>query len=217
MILACNKDEDLCVKNASFDASVETLNQTDLSKAESLFAENNLNYDNKRFTSLTETETNIIVKGYQYVNGLKIFTEPLSYYFRKSVPQRLDFILGDTLLSASINPGSTPQMDSETVISLYKSIIEADEKIDWNESLCYVVEFGYYDLNVSTNIDQVNYVQAWKIKPEGGSVPLVFINDITKELIYYDNGIRSKIFNNQMVNQIMISNKWDYNNVISGT
>lgn len=206
MILACNKDEDVCVKEANFNSEVGTLNQTDLIKAQSLFDENNLNYDNKRFTLLTETELHIIVKGYRYVNDLKLFTEPLLYYFRKSFPQRLDFLNGDTLLPASINLRSTPQMDNETVISLYKSIIEADDKIDWNESLCYVVEFGYYDLNVSTNLDQVNYVQAWKINPEGGSVPLIYINDNTKELIYYDNGIRSQNFNDQIVKQISINN-----------
>ena len=96
-------------------------------------------------------------------------------------------------------------MDVETVISLYKSIIEADDKIDWNKSLCYAVEFGYYDLNVSTTLDQVNYVQAWKIKPDGGLVPLVYINDTTGELIYYDNGIRLQTFNNQIVNRIKIN------------
>ena len=205
IILACDKDEDVCIKEANFNSEVGTLNQTDLIKVQSLFDNNNLNYANKRFTSLTDTETNIIVKGYQYISGIKVFTEPLSYFFQKSMPQRFVFLLGDTLLPASINLGSTPQMDNETVISLYKSIIEADDKIDWNKSLCYTVEFGYYDLNVSTTLDQVNYVQAWKINPDVGFVPLVYFNDKTRELIYYDNGIRSQTFNNQIVNRIKIN------------
>jgi len=205
LTLACNKDEDICVKNVTFDYNYITLNETDLIKAESLFAENNLKYENIRFTLLTETELHIIVKGYRYVNDLRLFTEPLIYYFIKTFPQRLDFINGDTLLPASINLGTTPQMDVETVISLYKSIIEADDRIDWNKSLCYAVEFGYYDLNVSTTLDEVNYVQAWKINPDGGFVPLVYINDTTEELIYYDNGIRSQNFNNQIVNRIKIN------------
>jgi len=206
IILACDKYEDLCIKEASFNSEVGILNKTDLIKAQSLFDLNNLNYSNKRFTSVTETETNIIVKGYQYINGIKVFTEPLSYFFQKSMPQRFDFILGDTLLPASISLGTIPQMDKKTVISLSKSIIEADDKIDWNGSLCYVVEFGYYDLNVSTNLDQVDYFQAWKIYPEGGSVPLIYINDKTKELIYYDNGIRSQNFNDRIVHQTRINN-----------
>jgi hypothetical protein len=187
--LACDKDEEVCVKKAFFDSGVETLTKTDRIKAESLFFENNLNYENKQFTLLTENDLNIIVKGYQYVNGLKVFTEPLTYFFRKSFPQRLDFLLGDTLLPASIELGTSHQMESNAAFTFYRSIIEADKEIHWNSSRCYVVEFGYYDLNVSTKQDQV-YVPAWRIKPEGGTVPIVYINDITKDLIYYDNGIR---------------------------
>lgn len=187
MFLACDKDEDICVKTESFDSGIETLTGTDYAKAESFFVKNNLNYENKQFTRLSENDLDDIVDCYQYVNGLKVFTDPLRYFFRKS-DQRLDFLLGDTLLPASINLGTTSQMESDTVFSIYKSTIEGDDEIHWNNSLCYVVEFGYYDLNVATNLDPI-YVPAWRVQPEKSYFPEAYINDTTEELIYYFNGI----------------------------
>lgn len=187
MFLACDKEDDICVKTSSFDSGIETLTRTDYAKAESFFIKNNLNFENKQFTRLSENDHDDIIDCYQYINGLKIFTDPLRYFFRKS-DQRLDFLLGDTLLQVSIIPGTTSQLKRDTVFSIYKSTIEGDEAIRWNNSLCYVVEFGYYDLNVSTNLDPV-YVPAWRVKPENSYTPEAYINDTTKELIYYFNGI----------------------------
>lgn len=184
---ACSGDrDDYCIKTESFGSSISHLTQPEKARAEHLFTINNIDYSRLQFLKLTDDSPHIHIRCYQYVNGLKVFTETLLYQFENS--HAVGEPRGDII--SAIDIGSEPTMDARTVLDVFISKIETDDPAILNNSDCFILEFGYYDLNAGTGKLEHDFINAWKVSIEGRLVPFGFVDDNKRTMIHYDNGAR---------------------------
>ncbi|NTW17897.1 MAG: hypothetical protein HGA41_10655, partial [Syntrophaceae bacterium] len=70
-------------------------------------------------------------------------------------------------LISDINIGSESIMDSKSVVDVFLNKIKTDDPTNSNISGCFLLEFGYYDLNVSSGKLEHDFIKAWKVSKEG--------------------------------------------------
>jgi hypothetical protein len=186
--LGCSRDDENCIKIESLESATPYLTQPEQAKAEFLFSFNNINYSSLQFVKLIDDSPYINIKCYQFVNGLKVFTESLVYRFAGS-GQSVGEPMGE--LISDINIGSESIMDSKSVVDVFLNKIKTDDPTNSNISGCFLLEFGYYDLNVSSGKLEHDFIKAWKVSKEGSGLPFGFIDDTNGTILYYDNGIRN--------------------------
>jgi hypothetical protein len=184
---ACSKStDDNCVKTVSFESSTPYLTKPEQAKAELLFTSNHIDYSRLQFIKLIEDSQYTNIKCFQYVNGLKVFTEALLYHFENN--HAVGEPMGDII--SSIDIGSEPKMDTDSVAFVFLSKIKTDDPAYLNIHGCFLLEFGYYDMNVSTGKVEHDFIKAWRVTIEGRSIPFCYIDDNKETMIYYDNGSR---------------------------
>ena len=127
----------------------------------------------------------------QEVNGLPVLSGDLWYQFKKGV---LQTVTGTRYKDISLDTHPTrtlPQLRAAYLAAVdkykYGSNIISDAPFSVKDS-CVVAEFGYYDLNATTNGAPPNIVKAWSVSPTPGSYPQVFFRDDNGKLILYNGG-----------------------------
>jgi Zn-dependent metalloprotease len=181
-------ENDYCVNKISDSPSRALLTENELKSIGSLFDYNQMNYANYQFYKLQTGELGQQhVKCFQYINGIKIFTNDLIFHFDQN--NRYSSLSGD--LIKVINLDIKPQMEPRDIIDLFINQISKDHYYSSSELVnnCFETEFGYYDLNAGTSYKPNLFTKAWLVKPKGKEYPIAYIDDSKNGLIYYFNGI----------------------------
>jgi Zn-dependent metalloprotease len=194
------KDKELFRKTFSYCRKVNNSNpdtniiaQNDYVLAIGLFNKNHIEYANYQVYRLQVDDLGYYhVRCYQYFNNLKIFTNDLIFHFNKN--DSYTSLSGHVIKEFELDSSVT--MNQDDVIQIF---IDNFNKDEWNASrqlkidtlsTCFELEYGYYDLNAGHSYAINDFTKAWKINREKYSYPYAFINDLTSNLIYYDDGIR---------------------------
>ena len=152
-----------------------------------MFDNNHLDNSNYQFYQLlTEESGHHHVKCHQFYNNLKIFTDDLIFHFDSDGKY---YFLSGSILS-KINLDTKSNIQPVNLIKMYLNERNKDGIYYNPKDSCFDMEFGYYDLNAGISYASQNITKAWKIKPLNKDFPFAFINDLTSEIIYYDNGFR---------------------------
>lgn len=165
------------------------ISQKELDITMQLFDANNLTYDSCQFYGFTEDQYgNTHIACYQFVNNLKVFTDPIFFHFNQSgvlTSLTNEVITGIDFYSAAL-------MTDEDVVYLFLSRLDADDEYFGDKEEVrgggFVIEYGYYDLNAGTGDSTNNFTMAWMVIPNS-TFPSSYINDVTQEIIYYHSGI----------------------------
>jgi len=189
--LETNTKSDYCINYIRNTPDSILLPDEDLNIARSLFDVNKLDYIRLQFYRLQTDELGSYhVRCFQFVNGLKIFTEDLIFHFRQT--KKYATLSGDLIEKIVLN--TEPSMNPDDVIEKYLAELNQDNSYNGNKEDirqgCFDIEFGYYDLNAGISYAENNFTKAWKVNPKGKEYPFAYINDMTSNTIYYDNGIR---------------------------
>ena len=130
----------------------------------------------------------------QYVNGLRVHFEDLRYSFDEEGKLYKYGGMPNNEIT-SIDLDNLPSMKINEIAELYIDEVSNDSLLSSNTKKgimtgCYELEFGYYDLNASqSEVQGANFTKAWRIRSKNNRFNQAAINDITSELIWYDNGI----------------------------
>lgn len=148
--------------------------------------------NNIQIYGITEINDNgLRVNCYQFSNNLKVFSNPLVCIYKSG---SYSHYIGD-VINNSIELNTIADMIIDEVVDIYVTELNNDEAIseetrEITMDNCLNCEFGYWDLNVSTGNNEMDFVKAWKVNPTDSSIPYAIIGDSTGHVIYYDNGIR---------------------------
>jgi Zn-dependent metalloprotease len=194
VIISCKKDKhenDFCINRIFDSPRIQLISEEDFNEVKSLFVSNNLDYSNFQFFKFqTDNFGYHHARCYPFINNLKVFTNDLIFHFDKN--NNYKSMSGH--LVDGIDLDSIPSMDKKSVIEKYLNEINNDEfnsaKKDSIIKNCFELEFGYYDLNAGKSFSVKNFTKAWKVYPKAKVYPFVYVNDMTSNIIYYDNGIR---------------------------
>ena len=189
-LLSCEKQEK-CPEPILGKPDYHLIQAKDLQIVQSIFNSYGINYDNLQFTEYnTDYPDWILIKCFQFVNNLKLISEPLT--FRFETKYNAWNLTGDTITSIDI--GTVPSMSIPEINSLFLLALKNDDAYQGNikriESGCFVYELGYFDLNSGTGDLTHDFRLAWRVNPDGAVFPYAIILDSDKTLFYYDNGIR---------------------------
>ncbi len=198
--LSCERKVDppiYCVNRIIQSPDSIIISQSDYAQACYLFEYNELDYSDLQFIKFSVDELNYKnVLCYQFLNGLKIFTQKMGYLFYENSSIR--WISSNKI--ESIDLYSKPLMIHDSVVKKYIDKVIHDTDFissftpkELNDFLygCFNLEFGYYDLNAGIpDVDKI-FTTAWYVIPSGSSSPFprAYINDKTGEIIEYYNGI----------------------------
>lgn len=193
MFNSCKKEieeREYCVNNITSPPDSSLISLVDWNKTKLLFESNGLEYINLEFYKYDEDNYGYHhMKCLQYLNGLKLFTNGISYHFDEN--DEFDFVFGDVVTEIDLN--TKPSMSQESIIEIFIRALENDDNFYGNKNEiyenCLEIEFGYYDLNDGISYASMNFTKAWKIKPKYMDCPNAYINDQTSTLILYDNGV----------------------------
>lgn len=197
--VSCTKETNLlednrCSSLVIDNPATQLLSDQKLDTIKYLFNKNHLRTTSLQFFNYQESRgyQNILFKyivAYQFVNGLKVFTDYRGFEFGKN--DSLVFMDGDTILS--LNLPKKPRLSLFQVRAIFSNAINTDgyKLYSSMQDSCMNMEFGYYDLNAGTGNIIHKYTTAWKINPKNREYPYAFIDDLNVRLIYYDNGIRT--------------------------
>jgi Zn-dependent metalloprotease len=190
-LASCKKDNfRYCVNFVKDSPGTTVLSKSEMDIVKSLFNRNQLDYTKFRFTRFIKDEYGTNVRGYQFVNDLRVFTSDVIFDFDKN--DRHVYLAGN--LINTINLNTKPSMKRDNAVEKFIDTLKQDpfNFYDKEEIIegCFDVEFGYYDLNVGISYSDEKFTKAWKIKPKNRDYPYAYINDTNSDVIGYDNGIR---------------------------
>lgn len=171
------------------DQTINLLPVKEIDTIHYLFTKNHINIPGLLPKSYIYSMGYRYIGAYQFVNGLKVFTNHWSFEFGKN--DSLIFMHGDTILSLDLP--KMPRLSIAQVRSIFINAINADGFIIYAslQDSCMNMQFGYYDLKAGAYNNVHKYTTAWKINPNNRDYPYAFIDDLNERLIYYDNGIRT--------------------------
>lgn len=174
------------------------LSSADLQTANALFASNNIDSRNLRFTRYTRETVQTyfppyasfdlqVVRVEEYVNGLPNFTGESNFLFKNGV---FSFHAGEPSKGTTLSPSST--LSAEQLRGLFvASISKFDADRNNVDSKCVESQFGYYNLNAGTGTTTGNLAKVWRVSVKNQVYPFAYYQDKDGSLIYYDNGIRT--------------------------
>lgn len=169
----------------------------DSTSAISILKQNNIPYDNVDFEYVSsyavgDTAHYTSIFFIQEVNGLPILSGDFWYQFKNNT---LQTVSGKKYSGVPLDTHARltlPQLRQLFLkaVDQYKngSNIVSDVPFSVKDS-CLVAEFGYYDLNATTNRAAPNFVKAWTVSPIPGSYPQAIFRDDNGKLIIYNAGI----------------------------
>ncbi|MGE5447772.1 MAG: hypothetical protein ACM3PR_05370 [Bacteroidales bacterium] len=182
-----------CISDIKDGHNTILLSEDEIDLAKSLFESNHIDDSQLQFWRLQSDALGYHhVRCNQYVNKLKVFTTDVIYHFNQKGIHY--FTSGE--LAPPIELDTLPRMTADAVVEKYLDKLNTDEFYGQSglskeiKQGCFEIEFGYCNLNVFRNLSTDSYAKAWKINPKGKGYPYAYINDMTFEVIYYDNGIR---------------------------
>lgn len=184
------------IQNSTQPVGVHSLPASQVLLINSLFDRNLLNHatlryfqyqrDSLRNFSAPTRVLSEVVRTYEFVNGLQVFTAQTNFIFWN----------GDLHYRAGKSPGSTaisagPRLTLPQLRGLFKDAMARFDPGNTVENQCLDAELGYYDRNIGQVGRPEKLEKAWKITKQGQAYPLAFFQDDNGELIYYDNGLRT--------------------------
>jgi Zn-dependent metalloprotease len=182
---------DFCVNKVLDNPNTIIISEEELIVVKPLFESNRIDYSNYLFYKLQTDELGYHhVRCYQFINNLKVFTNDLIFHFNQA--GKYYYLSGNLITKIDLNPESS--MIQNNVIKKYLNELNNDDCYTGNKEDiikgCFDVEFVYYNLNAGISNADKNFTKAWKVKPKSKKYPFAYINDMTSNTIYYDNGIR---------------------------
>ncbi len=191
-----NKDVliNYCKKDITADQEAILLPDSVIVFIQNLFESNSLDYSNYQFYEASTSSSGYYhVKCHQFIKGLKLFTNDLGFHFNEdnicsSVPRDEDIV-------TNIELDTVRNLEQNKLVGIFVDSLRNDFFFNSaNEYLldtcCFDIEFGYYDLNTGTGITDMYFTKVWQISLKNRDYPLIKINDITSEILRYDNGVR---------------------------
>jgi hypothetical protein len=158
--------------------------------AVNLLKQNNLPFNDLQFeyirvdTAKNNGSTDIFqnIFGIQFINGLPILSYDFGYAFKDGVFQE---ITGKKYNGVNLDTHSTQTLPR--LRELYLTEVNKNtHNLSTYKDSCVVAEFGYYDLNATTNNSTPNFVKAWSVTPKHARYPQVFFrNDNGGTIVYY--------------------------------
>jgi hypothetical protein len=198
VILSCRKSDNLpednrCTNLVIDNPDIQLLPDQEIDTIKYLFSTNYISYSGLQFWNFIESRgyNNVLFRNigaYQFVNGLKVFTDYWGFEFGEN--NVLVNMFGDTIRNLSLP--SKPILLQSQVRGIFINEIKKDGFYKNNLAIqdsCIEMEFGYYDLNSGSGNQSGNYTTAWKVYPKNQNYPNAYIDDLRGKLIYYDNGI----------------------------
>ena len=185
-----------CVQNITQPVGVHTLPTGQLVLVNNLFDRNHLSHANLRYFqyqrdslrnfSAPTRVLSEVVRVYEFVNGLKVFTAQTNFVFWN----------GDFHYRAGSSPGATalspvPRLSVPQVRWLFREAIGKYDPRVTIENQCVEAELGYYNLNGGQGGQPEKMVRAWRATKQGQAYPMAYFQDENGQLIYYDNGLRT--------------------------
>jgi len=198
--IACDKEDENeyanmnlnCIEKVTTSAWVSTLTSNDRQRIDLLFTNNGIVVNHfEPYEFIPDSLGYSHIKGFQYVNSLRVFTNNLIYHFNKE--DQYYSLSGDLINEVYINSEAKSSLSS--MENSYGKALAADSFLT-NELVrnlvneCFTAELGYYNLNAGRGYAPENFVLAWLVKPVNKEYPFAYINDNNQEVIYYDNGLR---------------------------
>lgn len=207
LLQACSKSDPAparptasgCSEISAVPVSAHRLSSADVQTANRLFASNNLDSRNFRYTRYSRQSVQTYFPPYasfdeqtvrveEYTNGLRIFTGESNFVFKDGV---FSFRAGQPTSGTRL--GTSPK---RTAGQLRALLIATTAQFDAGrlgdvQRQCVSAEFGYYNLNAGTSNAPENLVKAWRVSVKNQAYPFAYYQDEEGQLIYYDNGIRT--------------------------
>ena len=192
-LISCEDEKSENCVNEIIDSKENVLISQD--EVETINALNRSPYDIQNniqiYNIIDNSDNGLRVQCYQFSNDLKVFSNPIDYIYESGV---FHHFLGDTIEN-SIELNTISDFNPNQIVDIYKNHIDKDSYIsdDTRASAlknCIDCEFGYWDLNISSGINEMDFVKAWKVNPTDKKYPYAIIGDSEGDIIYYDNGIR---------------------------
>jgi len=177
---------DYCVKVIQSSPKTFILPDADMNVIQSLCNRNGLDHTKYQFYQLDTDDLGFRhVRCYQYINGLKAFSEDLIFHFNKNDSC---YLSSGNILNAS-GLDAKPSMKPNRVVEVFVQKITQEKTAIVDENRlkgCFEIELGCAILGGSNE----KLTKVWKVKPVGKDYPFAYINDDSAEMTYYDNGIR---------------------------
>lgn len=146
---------------------------------------NDLQFEYVRFDTVKNNgsiNVNQYIFGIQYINGLPILSYDFGYSLKDGVFQE---ITGKRYNGINLDTHSTQTLPRLRELYLAEVNKNTNNSSTYKDS-CVVAEFGYYDLNATTNNSTPNFVKAWSVTPKHAFFPQVFFRDDNgKTIVYY--------------------------------
>jgi hypothetical protein len=159
-----------------------------------LMQKNNITTSSQIFSIYTSYEatnpgaTDILyqfVTATQVKNGLPLFYENLIYTFANGTIYATN---GTPYTNFDLDATSTKQLSELKQLFINEAVTKQGLNAAFKDS-CLVVQFGYIDANLNTNITTPNFVKAWEIKPAHSLYPQVYVRDDNGATVYFNSGI----------------------------
>ena len=188
---SCKKESaNYCINRITGNPVESQLSETDLNLVKSLFDKNNISYYNYSFYWLeTDVYGHHNISCFQYINNLKILSNPLHYTFDEN--DKFTGLMGEKI--ENINLDSIPNMNTNNVIEIFLDQISKSPYYKSNlaeiKNGCFDVEFGYFQDNPLDDPTKKVMVKAWKVKPHNSYPPYAYIDDSDGRVIIYWDGI----------------------------
>lgn len=185
-----------CVQNITQPVGAHSLPTGQLVLVNNLFDRNHLSHANLRYFqyqrdslrnfSAPTRVLSEVVRVYEFVNGLKVFTAQTNFVFWN----------GDFHYRAGSSPGATalspvPRLSVPQVRWLFREAIGKYDPRATIENQCVEAELGYYNLNGGQGGQPEKLVRAWRVTKQGQAYPMAYFQDENGQLIYYDNALRT--------------------------
>lgn len=198
---SCKKGSDQdgdngCIERVYINKNDHAINSADIPTVNKLFADNNLDNSNFRYTRYRQDSLQTQYPPYEkieykhvrvneYLKGLRIIDSDVIFNFTKD---KFSYTSG-TFSNMSVNDVS-PQLSLPRLRKLFLN----DEKEvrlypgDNYADTCLRAEFGLYEIRNGNSLSRL--VKAWLVTGQNNSYPrAVYKDDGTR--IFYDNGIRT--------------------------
>jgi len=179
-------NNDRCIQLIQHSRTTPVLSDGEMKRIKSLFASNRMDDTKYQFYQIDTDELGFRhVKGYQFVNNLKVFSEALIFHFNQ---QDSCYLVSGDLIN-SIGLDSKPSQQVNKVIDVFIGQIEQEKASKVDKAIlngCFEAEFGYIKLDDSIQ----KFAKVWKVNPTDKSHPFAYISDENAEIIVYDNGVR---------------------------
>jgi len=194
IIYSCTKDEEnqnyqVCENLISKTPDDDLVTNDKKNKAENLLSSKSIEFTNLQITEVEIDELgNYYIRCNQFINGLEVFSHPIGFDFNNN---NQDISIKGHLIS-SVQLNNQSNLDTNILPNLFLSKVDDDSFnlpiIEYSRKNCLDIQFGYLDPKATAFEEPTNFVKAWKITPEDKDFPLLYVNDDSSEIIYYDKG-----------------------------